>query len=95
MLGEKENFKYMGNIGSGHHQTSRDERKNRKRVLQKNEKNSQNQALQQESNQRDKHLGSPPCKILGTISFYSSTKQHYKDQLDKNENRQYTTEQQV
>ena len=27
----------------------------------------QNQALQQESHQRDKHLSCSPCKILGTI----------------------------
>ena len=32
-----------------------------------NEKTSRNQALQQKSHQRGKHLGSPPCKILVTI----------------------------
>ena len=32
-----------------------------------NEKTSRNQAPQQESHQRDKHLGCPFCKILGAI----------------------------
>ena len=41
--------------------------KNKKRVLQTNEKMSQNQSLQQKSHQRDEHLSSPPCKILETI----------------------------
>ena len=35
-----------------------------KRVSQTNEKTSRNQTLQQESNQRDKHLAGLPCKIL-------------------------------
>ena len=32
-----------------------------------NEKTSRKQTLQQESYQKNKHLGFPPCKILGTI----------------------------
>ena len=30
-------------------------------------KATRNQALQQKSHQRDKHLGSHPCKVVGTI----------------------------
>ena len=68
MKSGKKQTAVLGNIGSWHHQTSRDEGKiNKKRVSQTNEKDSQNQALLQKSHQRDKHLGSPPCKILGTI----------------------------
>ena len=57
----------LGNIGSRHHQTSRDKIKNNKRIPQMNEKTYRNQARQQTSHQRDKHLGSRPCKILRTI----------------------------
>ena len=63
----KGNLHVLGNIGSGHYQTSRNERKNKKRLSQSNEKTSQNQTLQQESHQKDKQLGSPHCKILRTI----------------------------
>ena len=42
-------------------------KKNKKRVPQKNEKVSRDQALQQKSHQRSKHLGSFPYKILGAI----------------------------
>ena len=63
-LGKK---KVSENIGSGHHQTSGGERKNDRRVPQTNEKTSQNLALQQIPHQRNKHLDSIPCKILGTI----------------------------
>ena len=56
-LGEKEILHVLETIGSGHHQTNGDERKNEKRVSQTNEKTSRNQALQQESHQRDnKHV---------------------------------------
>ena len=47
-----------------HHQTSGEEKE--KNVSQTNKKTYQNQTLQQES-QRNKHLGCPSCKILGTI----------------------------
>ena len=57
--------KVLGNIGSGHHQTSEDKRKNE--YLRRMKKTFRNQTLQQESHQRDKYLGYPNCKILGTI----------------------------
>ncbi len=38
-----------------------------RKVLQTNEKVSRNEALKLKSHQKDKHLGSLPCKILGTI----------------------------
>ena len=63
----KGNLLVPGNIESGHHQTSGDERKNIKRVSLTNEKTSRNQALQRDSYQRDKHLDYHPCKILWTI----------------------------
>ena len=37
------------------------------RIPQKNKKTFQNQALRQKSHQMNKHLGSPPCKMLETI----------------------------
>ena len=52
----KGKLQVLRNIGSGHHQTSRDERKNQKRVPQMNVKTSGNQALWQKFHQRDKHL---------------------------------------
>ena len=55
------------NIGSGHNQTSRNGRKNKKRVSQTNENTSPNQTLHRESHQNSKHLDSPSCKILWTI----------------------------
>ena len=63
----KRKLQILGNIGSRHYQTSRDERKSKNRVPQKNKKTSWNQALQQKSHQRNKHLGSSPCKIQWTI----------------------------
>ena len=63
----KGNLQILENIGSGHHQTSEDERKNLKRVHQENEETSENQTIEQKSNPRDKHRGCPPCQILGTI----------------------------
>ena len=54
----KRNLLVPPNIESRHHQTSGDERKKKlKRVSQTNEKTSLNDALLQESYQRDKHLG--------------------------------------
>ena len=41
--------------------------KNKKRIPQRNEKTSGNQALQKKFNQMDKHLGRPPRLILRTI----------------------------
>ena len=63
----KGNLQFLGNIGRGHHPASGDERKDSKRVPQENEKTTQNQTVLQKPHQRDKHLGCPPCKILGTI----------------------------
>ena len=57
----------LGNIGSGHPETSGDKRRNQKRVPQKNEKSSRNQALLEKSHQMDEHLSSRPCNILGTV----------------------------
>ena len=64
---EKENCFILGNIESRHRQTSRNERKSKKSVPQKNKKAARNQALEQKSHQRNKHLSSLPCKILLTI----------------------------
>ena len=47
--GRKRNLQVLENMESGHHQTSREERKNKKKGPLKNKKCSQNQALQQES----------------------------------------------
>ena len=57
----------LGNIGSRHHQTSKDERKIKIRESQTNEKTSRNQARPQESHQNDKHLGCFRCKIIRSI----------------------------
>ena len=57
-----------GKIGSEQHQTSREEENFFfKKRSQKNKKTSGNQALQQESYQRDKHPGCPFYLIRGTI----------------------------
>ena len=48
-------LRILGNIRSEHHQTSRDKRKNKKRVPQINEKLSWNLPLKQKSHQRNKH----------------------------------------
>ena len=55
------------NVRSQRYQTNRDERLNKKRVLLKSKETSGNQTLQQESHQRNKHLGISFCNILGTI----------------------------
>ena len=41
--------------------------RNKKGIPLKNEKASRNQALWQKSFENDKYLGSPSCKLLGTI----------------------------
>ena len=41
----KENLQILGNVGSGHHQTSGDERKNSKRISQEKEKTTRNQTI--------------------------------------------------
>ena len=61
---EKENNKYLGMLET---KTFKQVEIKEKIVLRKNEKTSQNQALLQKSPQRNKHLGNPLCKILGTI----------------------------
>ena len=61
------NIQMLGNIGSGHHQISGDERKNFKRIPQENEKITRNQTISQKSHQRNKYLGCPPRKVLGNI----------------------------
>ena len=52
------------NTGSGYYQISGAERKNKKRVPQRNEKIPRNQTLRKKSHQRYKYLSSPPCKIF-------------------------------
>ena len=64
---EKENYKYLGILEVDTKQAEMKKKKKKKRVPQKNEEASWNQALQQKFHQRDKHLGYPSCKILGTI----------------------------
>ena len=57
----------LGNIGSGHDQTSGDERKNNKSVLQTKEKTSRNQPMQQKSYERNKPLGNLHCNTLWSV----------------------------
>ena len=45
----KGNLQILGNIGSGHHQTCREERKNWKRISWENEKTTRNQTTLQKS----------------------------------------------
>ena len=63
--GRKGKLQVLGNIRSGHHQTEMKEKL--PRVLQTSEKTSLNQTLLQKSHKRDKHLGSPSWRVLGTI----------------------------
>ena len=58
MLAEKGNYKYLEIL------RERDERKSEKRLPPNNRKASQNQELQQQSDQRNKYLGSSLSKIL-------------------------------
>ena len=62
----KGNEQILGNIGSWHHQTSGDERKN-KRVSRENQKVTWDKTILQELYKRDKYLGCPTHKILRTI----------------------------
>ena len=55
----KRNLQIIGNIGSGHHQTSE--------MKEKNEKVTRDKTILPEPYQRDKYLSSPPRKIFGTI----------------------------
>ena len=63
----KRNIQIIVNIESWYHQISRDERKNQKRVPQENVKATQTKLLAQEPYKRNRYLGCPPSKILGTI----------------------------
>ena len=58
MLSEKENYKYLGMLEG--------DTIKQMEMKEKIKKASQNQVLQQESHQRDKHIGCSPCKVLGT-----------------------------
>ena len=53
----KGNLRVLENIGSGHHQTSKYERKKFKSVSLENEKTTRNQTIYQKPHQRDKYLG--------------------------------------
>ena len=64
---EKRKNQVLGNIGSGHYQTSRDERKKMKIEPQRNEMASRNQGLPQKPHQRYKNLCSPPVRYSGQI----------------------------
>ena len=66
-LGEKETFKYFGILKVDTINQVEMKEKNLKRVYQKNEKTTRNQTVSKKSHPRDKHLGCPPCKILGII----------------------------
>ena len=66
----------LGNIGSGHHPTSGDQKKKKKKRKKKkekkrvpwtNEKAFRNQTVHHKSHQRDKHLGGVRCNLFGTI----------------------------
>ena len=63
----KVNFPVLGNIGSGYYQRSGYLKKKNKNLSQTNENSSWNQALEQESHHRDKHLACHPRKVHGTI----------------------------
>ena len=67
IFGEKENYKYLEILKVDSIKQSEMKEKNKKRVQQTNERASRNQVLQPKSHHRDKHLGSPPCKILETV----------------------------
>ena len=65
MLGEKENCIYLG-ILKADTIKSRDDRKNNKSTSDE-QKTSRKQVLRKKTHQRNKHLGSSPCKIFGTL----------------------------
>ena len=58
----------------------------KKKVSQTNKKTSGNQAQQQESHQRDKHLGHSPCKILRTILILDKGRTQTNGSKDKKTN---------
>ena len=60
MFEEEEDFKYLEDDT---HKLAHTKEKILKEYLKKNEKVSRNQTQLQKSHQKDKHLGSPPCKI--------------------------------
>ena len=64
------------------HQTGDDEGKE----SQTNEKYTCNQARQQESHKKVKHLGCPPCKIIGTILEIDDGRTSTNEQEDKKVN---------
>ena len=64
MLWEKETYKYWGILELD---IIKQVEMKEKSVSQMNKETSQNQTLQLESHQRNKHRGCPPCKIFGTI----------------------------
>ena len=55
----RKNWRIFWNIGSRHHQTSKDERDNYQRIPQKNEKTSRNKAFE-----TYKQQDIPLCKVL-------------------------------
>ena len=61
-LGEKENYLEILEVDS-----TKDERKNKKRVNQKCLKTSRKQALHQKSHQKNRHLGCISCKLHWAI----------------------------
>ena len=61
------NLKIIGNIGSRHHQTSGGEGKKFKKNTPEERKNYTETNYMAEILLRDKYLGCPPRKILGTI----------------------------
>ena len=64
---QKENYKCLGILGADSIKETEIKEKIRKEYLKRLKKTSWNQALQQKSYQRYKHLSSHPCKILRTI----------------------------
>ena len=67
ILGKKENHKYLGKVEADAIKQAEMKEKKNKRVSQENEKTTPNQTIWQKSHQRDKNLGCPTRKILGTI----------------------------
>ena len=65
--GGKGKLEVLSNVRDRRHKTIRYERQNNKRVSQKNEKTSRNQALQQKSFESDRYLSVFTCTILATI----------------------------
>ena len=63
--GEKKTYKYLGILEAD--TIKQVEMREKKRILQENEKTTQNQTTLQKPHQRDEYLSCPPCKILGTI----------------------------